>query len=247
VLFSNLFRKESKQPEDLAWLHADMHSHLLPGIDDGSPDMETSIGLIRGFQRLGFKKIITTPHILWEMYPNTPEIINSKVQEVRDELKNQGVDVELHAAAEYYIDEHFAASLNRREKLLTLKDNRVLVEVSTITAPFDMKEVLFEMQMQSYQPVIAHPERYIYLKQNKEFFEELRDSGCLFQLNLLALIGHYGTSVQELASWLMKNEFYEYAGTDLHHFNHLNLLPKLYHSALYQKLKESGQIKNHLL
>jgi tyrosine-protein phosphatase YwqE len=247
VLFSNLFRKESKKQEDLAWLGADMHSHLLPGIDDGSPDIETSIGLITGFQRLGFKKIITTPHILWEMYPNTPEIINARLQEVRDELKNRGVDIELHAAAEYFIDEHFAASLTSRDPLLTIKGNQVLVEVSTITAPFDMKEVLFEMQMQNYQPVIAHPERYIYLKQNKEFFEELRDSGCLFQLNLLALVGHYGSAVQELATWLMKNEFYEYAGTDLHHFNHLNLLSKLFHSPLYQKLKESGQVKNHLL
>jgi protein-tyrosine phosphatase len=246
VLFSKLFRKESI-PENLGWLNADMHSHLLPGIDDGSPDMETTIDLIRGFQRLGYKKIITTPHILWEMYPNTPEIIKAKVQEVREELKYQGVDVELHAAAEYYIDEHFAGMLTRHEELLTLKDNRVLVEVSTITAPFDMKEVLFEMQLQNYLPVIAHPERYIYLKQNKEFFEELRDGGCLFQLNLLALIGHYGTSVQDLAAWLIKNEFYEYAGTDLHHYNHLNLLSKLNHSPLYQKLKESGQVKNHLL
>jgi protein-tyrosine phosphatase len=246
VLFSKLFRKEQK-PESLAWLSTDMHSHLLPGIDDGSPDMDTTIDLIRGFQRLGYKKIITTPHILWEMYPNTPEIISRKLQEVRDELRSQGVDMELHAAAEYYIDENFAGMLTRREKLLTLKDNRVLVEVSTITAPFDMKEVLFEMQLQNYIPVIAHPERYIYLKQNKEFFEELRDSGCLFQLNLLALIGHYGTSVQDLASWLIKNEFYEYAGTDLHHFNHLGLLSRLNHSQLYQKLKESGQIKNHLL
>src|SRR5689334_5142119 len=115
-----------------------MHSHLIPGIDDGSPDMETSIELIRGFKELGYKKIITTPHIFWEMYPNTPDIINSKLEDVRKELKAQNIEIELHAAAEYFIDEHFAESLYRKEQLLTLKDNLVLVEVSMVTAPFDM-------------------------------------------------------------------------------------------------------------
>ena len=192
MLFS--WKKKTDVP-DLAWLHTDMHSHLLPGIDDGSPDLATSMKLIKGMVELGYKKLVTTPHILWEMYPNDPQIINTKTEEVRQELGVQGIDVDFQSAAEYFIDDHFASQLEVRAPLLTLKDNLVLVEYSMITAPMELQEVLFELQLQNYQPVIAHPERYIYLSRKKEFFDELRAAGCLFQLNLLSLGGHYGASV----------------------------------------------------
>jgi protein-tyrosine phosphatase len=241
------FGKKQTVKQDLAWLGTDIHSHLVPGIDDGSPDMETSIELVKRFMALGYKKIITTPHILWEMYPNTPEIINRGLDALRSEIKSKELNIEIHAAAEYFIDEHFADHVKEKKPLLTLKDNLVLVEVSTMNAPFDFKEILFEMQMQNYQPVIAHPERYIYLKNNKEFFDELKIAGCSFQLNLLSLTGHYGTTVQELAHWLIKKQYYDFAGTDCHHLHHLDLLNKVFSSSMYNVLKESGQLQNHLL
>jgi protein-tyrosine phosphatase len=238
--------KKKKDVPDLAWLHTDMHSHLLPGIDDGSQDLATSMKLIRGLVELGYKKLVTTPHILWEMYPNDPQIINTKTEEVRQELGVQGIDVEFHSAAEYFIDDHFASQLEVRAPLLTLKDNLVLVEYSMITAPMELQEVLFELQLQNYQPVIAHPERYIYLSRKKEFFDELRAAGCLFQLNLLSLGGHYGASVQELAGYLLKKEYYDYAGTDLHHARHLDALRRIPVQQM-NRLKDSGRIQNHLL
>jgi tyrosine-protein phosphatase YwqE len=246
VWLSNLFKKEPAL-SSLSWLATDMHSHLIPGIDDGAPDMMISIELIKGFASLGYKKIITTPHILWEMYPNTPEIITKGLSDVRAELAAQQIDIELAAAAEYFIDEHFVQLLAQKAPLLTVKDKMVLVEISTITAPFDFKEVLFEMQMQGYQPIIAHPERYIYLKNSKSVFEDLVDAGCILQLNLLSVTGHYGIAVQELAEYLIKKEYYGLAGTDLHHTKHLSLLHKVATSPLLKRLRESGQIKNHLL
>lgn len=181
------------------------------------------------------------------MYPNTSEIIIAGVAEVKEKLQENNISIEFSAAAEYFLDEHFEQELKTKVPLLALKDNLVLVEFSMVTAPFDLKDLLFEMQMQNYQPLIAHPERYIYLRNKKIFFDELKESGCQFQLNLLSLTGHYGTSVQELAEYLVKKEYYDYAGTDLHNSRHLISLQKLQNIPLFSRLKDSKRLKNHLL
>lgn len=242
------FFKKEKHTDNrpFLFLGTDMHSHLLPGIDDGSPDISTSIQLIKGFYALGYKKIITTPHILWELYPNTPEIISAKTEEVRKAIADEGINLEFHAAAEYFIDDHFTGQLKAKAPLLTLSGNMVLVEFSMITPPLDLNETLFEMQMQDYQPVLAHPERYTQMFRKKDFFDDLKTSGCLFQLNLLSLTGYYGEPVQQLADHLLKKNYYDFAGTDLHHSRHLSLLQKI-PSFQLKKLAGSGAIKNHLI
>lgn len=224
-----------------------MHSHLLPGIDDGSPNLETSVQLIKNMMALGFKKFITTPHIMWEMYKNTPEIIAEKLELVRNRLKEENIQVEINAAAEYFLDDHVEGLLQRNEKLLTIKDNWVLSEFSLASAPHGLKDILFTMQMQGYQPVIAHPERYLYLEGNKNFYEELKDIGCMFQLNILSLAGYYGKSAQELAHHLIKKGYYDLVGTDLHHGRHLDALRNYHAAAAFQKLMATGKINNHLL
>ena len=239
--------KSSSLPPNYQELGTDMHSHLLPGIDDGSRDMESTLSLIRSMQELGYKKFITTPHILWDMYKNTNEIILAKLEEVRKAAKEDGLDVSIYAAAEYYLDEHVAELLEEKKPLLTLKDNLVLSEFSLAYPPQGLKDILFEMQMQKYVPVIAHPERYIYLERNKEFYDELKDLGCMFQLNLLSLSGHYGKTVQELANYLIKKEYYDFIGTDLHGERHLAGLQSKSLTIPLQKLLDTGKIKNHLL
>jgi tyrosine-protein phosphatase YwqE len=241
------FKKKNIPPLDLAWLRTDMHSHLVPGIDDGAKDIATSLELIRGFIDLGYKKIITTPHVLWEIYPNTNDIINKGITELKAAIDAEGLDIEIHAAAEYFIDDHFEEALTKRKPLLCINNNLVLVEFSMVTAPFDLQKIIFELQMQEYQPVIAHPERYTYLLRNKSMLEQLKTAGCLFQLNLLSLTGYYGRSVQELAEHLVLNNCYELAGTDLHHAHHLSALQKLAVSPLYTRLKDSGFIQNRSL
>ncbi|ANE52468.1 tyrosine-protein phosphatase [Flavisolibacter tropicus] len=237
------FWKKKTEPVDLSWLGVDMHSHLIPGIDDGSPDMASSIALIKDLQQLGYRKLITTPHILSGLYPNTPEIIQSGLAEVKQELAAQKINIDIHAAAEYFIDEQFQEQLSEKIPLLTLKDNLVLVEFSMITAPLDLQDVLFEMQLQHYQPIIAHPERYVYLRSRLEFFEELKHAGAHLQLNLLSLTGHYGVHVRELAEYLLKNGLYDYAGTDLHGPRHIEKLKTLSSSPLYSILKDAN-LKN---
>lgn len=240
----NIFSKSKKEKVDFGLLKADMHSHLLPGIDDGSPDLKTSLQLIRGMADLGYKKLITTPHIMWDMYRNTPAIIDEKLALLKEGVAAEGMEVELAAAAEYYIDEYFEDLLRKKEPLLTIGVNMVLVEFSMAQPPLDLKDVLFEMQMQGYQPVIAHPERYIYLDKNKDFYTELFEAGYYFQCNLLALTGGYGKAPKELALWLAKQEYYHFLGTDLHHFRHLDGLFNPEIITPLKRLVDSGRIKN---
>lgn len=237
-------KKKETASIDLSWLKADMHSHLLPGIDDGADKLKTSLELIKGLQNLGYKKLITTPHIFWELYPNTPEKIAENLALLRQALKEEAIDLEIHAAAEYFIDEHFEELLRSGSPLLTISENKVLVEVSMVMAPLDLPQVLFQMQIQNYQPVIAHPERYTYLAAKKDYFDELKDAGCQFQLNLLSLTGYYGRAVQDLAEYLCKKEYYDFAGTDMHHERHLAMLQKLSTSATFARLRDSGVLKN---
>ena len=245
----NLFSKKKQKAEkfDFALLKTDVHSHLLPGIDDGAKDLATSLELIRGMKELGYRKLITTPHIIWDMYRNTPAIINDKLELVRKAVKKEGIDIEIHAAAEYFLDEHVEELLKKKEPLLTVSGKKVLTEFSLAFPSMNTKDILFEMQMQGYQPIIAHPERYIYLQQNKEFYQELKDIGCLFQLNILALSGHYGRSVKDLAEYLLQKGFYDLVGTDLHHFRHLEELQYAEMTAALQKAIGSGQIINNEL
>lgn len=245
----NLFSKKRNRTEkiDFAVFGTDMHSHLLPGIDDGAASLEASLDLIRGMKALGYRRLITTPHIIWDLYRNTPAIIQDKLALVRSALEEQGIEVELRAAAEYFLDEHVEELLRKKEPLLTISDNKVLTEFSMLFPSMSTKDILFEMQMQGYQPIIAHPERYQYLQQNKEFYEELKDMGCLFQLNLLSLNGHYGRGVKELAEYLLDKGFYDLVGTDLHHFRHLEELQYAEMTPALRKAIESGQISNSAL
>ena len=241
------WKKKYTEPLDLSWLQTDLHSHLIPGIDDGAQEISDSIELITGMVQLGYKKLITTPHVLWEVYPNTTEIITRGLDGLKSAVKDAAIPVEIHAAAEYFMDEHFSDQLEKKVPLLPISGNMVLVEFSMITAPMDLKDMLFEMQLQNYQPLIAHPERYAYLTNRRAVYDELKDNGCLFQLNLLSLTGYYGSTVQELAEYLIKKNYYDFAGTDLHGTRHLAALQKLSASPLYQKIKEEGVLKNNSL
>ncbi|HEY6063046.1 MAG TPA: CpsB/CapC family capsule biosynthesis tyrosine phosphatase [Chitinophagaceae bacterium] len=232
---------------DFSLLKADMHSHLLPGIDDGSPDMMTSVILVKGMMELGYTKLITTPHIMWDMYKNTREIILDKLEQLRVAVKAEGLAVEINAGAEYFLDDYVAGLLRNNEPLLTISGRMVLVEFSLAQPSMSLKDILFEMQMQGYQPIIAHPERYIYLENNKVFYEELKDIGCLFQLNLLSLSNHYGKSVHELAQYLFKKGYYDLVGTDLHHARHLEALHAGDLNNSLKKVLDSGKILNDQL
>ena len=205
----------------------DIHSHLLPGIDDGAKDIEDSISLITKMSSYGIKNFITTPHVLGDVYPNTPQLILEKLALVRNTLKERNLnDIKINAAAEYMLDEQFSKIIET-ENILTLKDNFVLVEMSYFNAPYNVYDILFELQLKGYKPILAHPERYKFYHNDFENFYKLKKAGCLFQLNLLSLTEQYGKGVQKTAQKLIKENLYDFVGTDTHHHNHLNLLKKI--------------------
>ena len=224
-----LFLKKKKIPlsELFSNNFVDIHSHLLPGIDDGAKDLNRSIELIKKMSSYGIKNFITTPHVLGDVYPNSTQTIKNKLLEVQNELKNQGLlDITIRAAAEYMMDEQFSKLLEK-DDILTLKDNFVLVEMSYFNAPFNLFEILFEIQLKGYKPVLAHPERYNFYHNDFENYYKLKKAGCLFQLNLLSLTTQYGKNVQKLSAKLLNENMYDFVGTDTHHHNHLELLKEI--------------------
>jgi len=241
-----LFKNRPSAPHpDFSGLGTDMHSHLLPGIDDGALHLDHSLDLIRGLQKLGYQRIITTPHVMSVYYPNKRETILRLRDEVAEAILSAGIELEFDAAAEYYLDETFA-DLLAREPLLTLPGHRVLVEMSFRQPYPDLHRILFELQMKGYQPILAHPERYPYYR-TLEHYENLKNMGCTFQVNLLSLSGYYGKSVQAAAQKLMEHGLIDYLGTDMHHERHLEHLGMaLSHESVIRGLSQDS-LKNNLL
>lgn len=200
--------------------YVDIHSHLLPGIDDGAKTVEDSLQLTKALQGFGTSQIITTPHVIYCFWENTSENIQEKLISTNIELQQNNLVIPFRAAAEYMMDENFV-KLFQSEKLLTLKDNYVLVEMSYINQPIQLYSILFDLQVAGYIPVLAHPERYLFYHNNFEEYKKLINAGCLLQLNLLAVVGYYGEGIAKIAEKLLKNGMYSFVGSDVHHSNHI--------------------------
>ncbi|MEN0003601.1 MAG: CpsB/CapC family capsule biosynthesis tyrosine phosphatase [Bacteroidota bacterium] len=220
----------------------DMHSHLIPGIDDGAPDMDTAIMLIEGLKELGIERIITTPHVMSDLYPNTSATILSGRDEVRRELQQRGIHIGFDAAAEYLLDEGFEAKL-QADNLLTFGNQHVLVEMSFVAPPPNLENLLFQLQVKGYRPIMAHPERYLYWHATKEKYTALKEKGVQLQLNMLSLTGYYGESVKAVANYMLKKGLVDYLGTDLHHEQHLAQLKQIEKVAIF----ESDLVAQHQL
>jgi len=226
-IFKNIFnKKEPLVPFSLSGFNADIHSHLIPGIDDGAKTMEDSLILAQGLVDLGYNKVVTTPHIMSDYYKNNPEIIRSGLNNLNAELSKANIDLEIIAAAEYYIDFEFLDRIDK-EELLTFGDNYVLVECSFIESPRGLKESLFKLQTNGYKPVLAHPERYGYWHNNFAVYEELKNRDILFQVNILSLVGIYSPNVAKIAEQLINQNMVEWLGTDLHNEYQLGMLKNL--------------------
>ncbi len=194
----------------------------MPGIDDGSPDVDTSIHLISKLHELGFHKFICTPHIFKEFYPNTQETIGAALKIVREKVKLANLKIEIGAGAEYMIDSDFKMT----DKLVCLSGKYLLIEMSYLMETPNIEQVIFDLQIKGYTVVLAHPERYNFYHKNVVRYQRLKDMGCLFQLNLLSVTGYYGKEVKSASEYLLKVKLYDLAGTDLHHEKHLRALEK---------------------
>lgn len=229
--------------EDYSFLGVDFHAHWLPGLDDGAPDMETTLVMLRKFETLGFTQLTASPHIMVDMYKNTGPGIRAKLREVQKSVGANGPALQLDAAAEYMLDEGFGPQLDQHG-LLPIADKYVLVEFGFYAAPFNLTEIMFRILTAGFQPIIAHPERYRYYNKDSSVLRTLHDRGVKLQVNLLSLVGHYGKRAQELAEKLIEGGLVDYLGTDAHTPEHLDKLTELFHDRKAGNLLQAFSFKN---
>jgi protein-tyrosine phosphatase len=228
--------QQHSNSSDWSFLNTDIHSHFIPGIDDGAQTIEDSLNMIRAMKDMGFKSLVTTPHIKFDHYPNTTETIQNGLAQLHRALIENHIDMPIRAAAEYYIDDHFMQLLDS-EPLLTIQKNEVLVELSFMFEPMNFYNTLFKIQTKGYKPILAHPERYTFYHDKKEVYEEIRDRGVMLQLNTIALTGYYGKPVKDIAEYLLEKKLYDYCGSDMHHMRHADQLKKVLDSRVLHTLQ----------
>lgn len=247
-LLSNIFRKSSNnEPVDLGILNCDVHSHFIPGIDDGARTMKDTLEMLKAVEDLGYKKVITTPHVMSDFFRNTTAIITTGLEQVRTAAKAEGIQLEIDAAAEYYFDYDLEGKI-QNERLLTFGPGYLLFEVSYMNAPDNLDAFIFQLQTSGYKPVLAHPERYpFWFTKNLEHFEKLKDKGVLFQLNINALTGHYSPATKKVAEQMIDKGWYELIGSDCHHMGHIELMRRVRGEKALQKLISSGKLLNDTL
>jgi tyrosine-protein phosphatase YwqE len=241
----NWFKKKDTEPTGIPVV-IDMHSHLLPGLDDGVTSFEESEMIIRQFQELGYSKLITTPHIISDTYRNTPDLILGKLKELNEYLAARQVNIIVQAAAEYYLDEVLFKKVENNEPLLTLGSRYVLFEMNFLTEPFQLKDFIFLLGVKGYRPLLAHPERYLFLQQDMDKVEDLYNRGVLLQVNTVSLTGYYSKSAQHLAQKLIDKGWVHFLGSDCHSMHHMDLLKQVRNNRYFHKALELPLLNNTL-
>ena len=207
--------RRSKRLPELFW-HTDIHSHVCPGIDDGSPSPERSVQLVRAMYDFGFRRMIVTPHVTDEVFPNTPEVIAESYLRLTEACMRAGIDMQFSCSAEYRIDGLLFELLSRRQ-VRPIGRDYLLVENSWMQEPANLEGFLFELRSKyGFKPILAHPERYVYYQRHRERYEALRTQGIFFQINLLSLAGHYDKACKHTAEWRLEHGMIDFIGSDLH-------------------------------
>lgn len=242
-----LFKKKKIVPEfNFSNIGADMHSHIIPGIDDGAQTINDSIALAKKFKALGFKKLIATPHIMADYFRNTPDSIHRALDVLRKGLQEIQLDLEVDAAAEYYLDETLERKVKQKE-ILSFGSNYLLFELSYINAPQNLYDIIKLMQDSGYKPVLAHPERYPYYYGSFESYHQICETGCLLQMNSIALTGYYGSGAKKVAEEMVENHLVDFIGSDMHHLKHAAALEDSLSTPLMQRLLSQHQLNNVLI
>ena len=216
----------------------DIHNHILPGIDDGADTIEESLAMLNSFGQLGVKEFICTPHIMSDYYPNNPATIHKASVELQQALNAQDeLDVRFTPAAEHMIDEQFEQRLLSGQTM-PLNKMYILIEMSYLQPSLNFEASLTDIRKNGLFPILAHPERYAYLHGSGKKYQQYRQQGVSFQLNLLSLTGVYGSAVYKQALRLMDEKYIDFLGSDIH---------KNKDVALLKKAKVSKKVKKQLL
>lgn len=244
---SNIFGPKAPEAQDFAKLHTDMHSHLIPGIDDGVATVEESIKMIRGLMDFGYRKFITTPHILPGMYNNTAASIMPGLELVRRAIADQHLGVQIEAAGEYYYDEAFE-EMAKEAELLTFGGKRILFELPNMHQPPRLRDTIFALTIRGITPVLAHVERYPYLYENGlGDVDDLVQMGVEMQINIGTFAGIYGPQLQKAAYQMVDGGLVSYLGSDLHGEKHLGYLHRAMADKKFRKMLAKHDFNNKAL
>ena len=230
--------RSSSPQQHVCYWHTDLHSHLVPGIDDGVPTAEDALICLRQLADWGIRHVVTTPHVSQDWFPNTPEILLAGQATLRSLIAEHQLPLTLEVAAEYLVDDLFLDLLRAGELMSFGQPRHVLFESGWASAPHFLSEVVFQLQTQRYQPILAHPERYTYYHDDLTPLADLHTAGCLFQLNWGSLMGRYGKRVEKQAQKLLKNNWVDFIGSDLHRPEDLASMEKLFSSSSYSLLSQ---------
>lgn len=223
--------------EEACFWKVDMHSHLLPSVDDGVKDPEQTLICLRQMMGWGIERIITTPHVSRDWYPNSSAVLREGQAQLQALADANNLPIQIEVAAEYMLDEFFPDLLNSDDLLTFGAERYLLVETGWAAAPQQLEDVLFRIQTRGYTPILAHPERYTYYHGDDASLARIRDVGCLFQLNWLSLTGRYGNKVRAQAQRMLKNNWVDFIGSDLHRPEDLPALGSLFSLSDYDLLR----------
>lgn len=217
----NIFSRKSNEAIPF-WFSTDIHTHVIPGVDDGSPDVATSLELVKGLNELGINRILASPHIAEGEFPNSAETLAGPFTTLVDECKKAGIEVELGHSAEYRLDDGFTEIFNE-DKIIPYPGKFVLIENQWQLEPLNLEQMIFDLQVKGYRPILAHPERFSYYQSKPERLEQLH-AKVPFQVNMLSLAGYYGKPARQLAEQLAKKGMVDFLGTDTHRMAHIDCL-----------------------
>lgn len=238
MLFGLFGNKKYTEPQKLCF-STDIHCHVLPGIDDGAKDPGISVSLVEAMRQWGIKNIVATPHVTEETFENTPQTIAAAYDIFEKAMHDNNIDIAVSCSAEYRMDGRFNEIL-KNDGYLLMPGRHLLIENSFVQPSFDLKNIVFELQLKDIKPILAHPERYSYYQRKRRAYSELVEAGCEFQINILSLSGYYGEAEKETALWLIDRGYVSFMGTDLHHFGHVESINR------FLCTKEYSEIANKL-
>ncbi len=241
----NIFggNKKLQNPVNLGILKTDVHSHFIPGIDDGAQTIDDSIALVTAMKELGYSKVITTPHIMGDTYRNGKHNILPGLEKVREAIKLNNIGIEIEAAAEYYIDADLEEKITKKD-ILTFGDSYVLFEMPFVAQPSNLGTVIFELQMNGYKPVMAHVERYQFWHNDFNQIIDLKDKGVLIQMNISSLTGTYSPQTKKIAEKMIDEKLVDLIGSDCHHLGHIELLKQACYLPYLEKVINTCNLIN---
>lgn len=241
----NIFQRKSKKDAKLFYT-TDVHSHILPGVDHGSQSVEESLEMLQAQLDMGISHVMCTSHVTAETFENTPESLTAAYEELKNAIAREGLPINIYVSAEYRIDEYWTQEYEAGH-LLPLPGNHVLLENSFAQELIGIDNMMFELQVKGYRPILAHPERYRYYNDRRDRYKTLHNASVKFQINILSLAGYFGKGARERALWLIQNNLCDMLGSDMHNMEHVQIIKEYIGSRDWRKLCDKYNLPGRII